>query len=60
MTRPAQGGLVVRGWQARLYPTRGQADRLNQWSGSLRFLWNRLLDREKAEYAATGKFIWKK
>ena len=43
--------MIVRGWQAR---------RLNQWAGSLRFLWNRLLDREKAEYAATGKFIWKK
>jgi len=51
---------VVRGWQARLYPTREQAARLNQWAGSLRFLWNRLLDREKAEYDATGKFIWRR
>ena len=51
---------IVRGWQARLYPTREQAFRLNQWAGSLRFLWNRLLDREKAEYAATGKFVWRK
>ena len=51
---------IVRGWQARLYPTTEQATRLNQWAGSLRFLWNRLLDREKAEYAATGKFIWRK
>ncbi len=51
---------IVRGWQARLYPTPEQADRLNQWAGSLRFLWNRLLDREKAEYQATRKFIWRK
>ena len=52
--------MIVRGWQARLYPTPEQARRLNQWSGSLRFLWNRLLDREKAEYQATGRFIWRK
>jgi putative transposase len=50
--------LIVRGWKGRLYPTREQAARLNQWCGSLRFLWNRLLEREKAEYAATGKFLW--
>ena len=52
--------VIVRGWQARLYPTRPQADRLNQWAGSLRFLWNRLLDHEKVEYQATGRFIWRK
>ena len=52
--------MIVRGWQARLYPTREQAARLNQWAGSLRFLWNRLLDAEKTEYAATGRFVWKK
>ncbi len=52
--------MIVRGWQARLYPTPEQARRLNQWAGSLRFLWNRLLDREKAEYQATGRFIWRK
>ncbi len=49
--------LIVRGWQARLYPTPEQAARMNQWAGSLRFLWNRLLEREKAEHRATGKFI---
>jgi len=53
-------GVIVRGFVARLYPDPDQSVRLNQWSGSLRFLWNRLLDTEKAEYAATGKFIWKK
>ena len=52
--------MIVRGWQARLYPTPEQGHRLNQWAGSLRFLWNRLLDREKAAYQATGKFIWRK
>jgi putative transposase len=52
--------MIVQGFTARLYPTKDQALRLNQWAGSLRFLWNRLLDTEKAEYAATGKFIWKK
>jgi len=52
--------MIVRGWQARLYPTSEQSHRLNQWAGGLRFLWNRLLDREKAEYEATGKFLWKK
>jgi putative transposase len=51
---------IVRGWQARLYPTPEQSARFNQWAGSLRFLWNRLLDQEKTEYAATGKFIWRK
>lgn len=52
--------MIARGWQARLYPTADQAKRLNQWAGSLRFLWNRLLDREKAEHEATGKFLWRK
>jgi transposase len=37
--------VIVIGWQARLYPTREQARRLNQWAGSLRFLWNRLIIR---------------
>ena len=52
--------MIVRGWQARLYPTAEQARRLNQWAGGLRFLWNRLLDREKAQYEAIGKFFWRK
>ena len=34
---------IVRGWQARLYPAREQSVRLNQWAGSLRFLWKREL-----------------
>lgn len=53
-------GWILTGWRGRLYPSVEQAARLNQWAGSLRFLWNRLLDLEKAEYAASGKFIWRK
>ena len=52
--------MIVRGHLARLYPTQDQGARLNQWAGSLRFVWNRLLDAEKAEYASTGKFLWKR
>jgi transposase len=50
-------GTIVRGFKARLYPTAERADRLNQWAGSLRFLWNRLLETEQAEYAISKKFI---
>ena len=46
---------IVRGFKARLYPTAEQADRLNQWAGSLRFPWNRLLEAEQAEYAISKK-----
>jgi hypothetical protein len=46
--RPAQSFADLK---ARLYPTAKQADRLNQWAGSLRSLWNRLLEAEQAEYA---------
>ena len=52
--------MIVRGFTVRLYPTREQTRRLNQWAGALRFLWNRLLEREQAEYAASGKFLWKR
>jgi putative transposase len=51
---------IVCGFKARLYPTAEQADRLNQWAGSLRFLWNRLLEAEQAEYAISKKFLPKK
>lgn len=53
-------GTITVGWTARAYPTREQAARLNAWAGSLRFLWNRLLERETAEHAATGHFLWRK
>lgn len=53
-------GWIVTGWSGRLYPSSTQAARFNQWAGALRFLWNRLLEREQAEYDATGKFLWRK
>jgi putative transposase len=58
--------VIVRGFTARLYPTAEQARRLNRWAGALVrqrrccTLWNRLLEREQAEYAASGKFLWKR
>jgi putative transposase len=52
--------MITRGHLARLYPNRATAERLHQWAGSLRFLWNRLLDAEKVEYERTGKFLWKR
>lgn len=52
--------MTRRGWTARLYPTRAQEARLNQWTGGLRFVWNKLLAAEMAEYQATGKFLWVK
>ena len=45
--------LIMRGWVGPLYPNRKTAERLHQWAGAQRFLGNRLLDAEKAEYAAT-------
>ena len=53
-------GWIVTGWQGRLVPSKSVASRFNQWAGAQRFLWNRLLEREQAEYAATGKFLWAK
>lgn len=52
--------MITRGHLGRLYPNRATAERLHQWAGAQRFLWNRLLDAEKAEYERTGKFLWKR
>ena len=52
--------VIVCGWQARFYPTLEWAARLNGWAGSLRFLRNWLLAAEKAEYAATKQFLWRR
>lgn len=52
--------MITRGHLARLYPNRATAERLHQWAGVQRFLWNRLLDAEKAEYERSGKFLWKR
>lgn len=51
--------VIAQGFVARLYPDIAQVDRLNQWAGALRFLWNRLLERERDEYAMTGRFLWR-
>lgn len=40
LRRSDRGRMIVR-----RYPTRDQAARLHQWAGSLRCLWNRLLER---------------
>jgi putative transposase len=53
-------GWIVTGWRGRLVPSKSAAVRFNQWAGAQRFLWNRLLEREQAEYAASGKFLWTK
>ena len=48
-------GWIVCGWSGCLDPANDTASRFNQWYGSQRFRWNRLLDREKVEFASTGK-----
>jgi len=53
-------GWIVTGWQGRLVPSKSVASPFNQWAGAQRFLWIRLLEREQAEYAAIGKFLWTK
>lgn len=50
---------VIQGATSRLYPTAAQAEKLEQWSGACRFLWNRLLARQNALYASEGKFLWR-
>jgi len=50
---------VIQGASCRLYPNAAQAEKLEQWSGACRFMWNRLLDRQKALYEAEGKFLWR-
>lgn len=52
--------MITRGYLARLYSNKPTAEQLHQWAGAQRFLWNRLLDAVKAEYEATGKFLWKR
>lgn len=53
-------GWIVTGWSGCLDPSSDVAARFNQWAGAQRFLWNRLLDREKSEYTSSGKFVWRK
>lgn len=50
---------IIRGQVVRLYPTADQAQRLVQWTGALRWMWNRYLDAIKEQYAADGTFLWR-
>ncbi len=43
------GVLVIRSYRYRIYPTAAQAERLRQWDGALRFLWN--VAHEQREHA---------
>jgi putative transposase len=52
--------MITCGWVGKLSPARQQTARFNQWIGGLRFVSNRVLDAEKAEYDATKKFLWLK
>jgi putative transposase len=57
--RMRDAGVIMRGYSARLYPSREQESRLHGWAGSVRFVWNRLLDAQRERYAASGTFIWR-
>lgn len=46
-------------FQFRLYPTRVQSDQLMACLAESRHLYNEMLERTKAEYEKTGKFLWK-
>jgi hypothetical protein len=37
--------LLQRAWRYRSYPTPEQVERLGQWEGALRFLWNVALEQ---------------
>lgn len=50
---------VIRGQVVRLYPAAAQAQRLAQWTGALRWMWNRYLDAERERYAIDGTFLWR-
>lgn len=43
------GVLLIRSYRYRVYPTPEQAERLRQWDGALRFLWN--VAHEQREHA---------
>lgn len=50
---------VIQGATSRLYPTKAQAEKIEQWSGACRFVWNRLLERQEKSYKTEGKFLWR-
>jgi putative transposase len=50
---------IIRGLVVRLYPTAEQSTRLLRWMGALRFMWNRFIDAEQAQYEHDGSFLWR-
>lgn len=47
-----------RAYKYRLYPTVEQQQLLNEYFGSVRWVWNRMLEANMNEYQNTKKFIW--
>jgi putative transposase len=50
--------MIIKGWTAKLYPTKAQAKTLSLWCNHARGLWNVLLGLEKEQYQKDKKFIW--
>lgn len=49
--------VLIRAHKYRLYPTDDQQQRLVQWGGCRRFVWNWALQCKKAHYDVTGKSL---
>ncbi len=47
--------IIVKSFKYRIYPTVEQSERLNAWSGSLRFLWNLAHEQRLMGLARTDK-----
>lgn len=47
-----------RAYKYQIYPTSDQKITLVEWFGSVRWVWNRMLDANITEYQNTQKFIW--
>lgn len=45
-------------YKYRIYPTKAQEETLVGWLGQLRFVWNKLLAENQAQYAAEKKFTF--
>lgn len=51
---------MIRAYKYRLYPTDEQKQILCEYFGSVRFVWNSMLEANINEYRSTKKFIWSK
>lgn len=49
---------INKAFKFKLSPTPEQFGKLSQFAGNTRFLWNKFLEIEKAQYEKDGKFIW--